>query len=562
MKLRPYQQELIEGVYSAWDAGASNVMAVAPTGGGKTVVLSEIVRANKGASCTIAHRQELVTQISVALNRNEVPHRIIGPDAVIRLAVRLHMEDAGKSFFNPQARDAVAGVQTLLRRQKDLARWFPSVTLWLTDESHHLQKSNQWGKAVLPFINARGVGFTATPVRGDGKGLGRDSDGVFDTMVEGPSPRWLIDQGYLTDYRIFAPPSDLDLSNVTTSADGDYNKTKLKSAVRKSHVVGDVVKHYLRIAPGKLGITFATDVETATDIAAQFNAAGVPAEVVSAKTPDAERADILRRFRRRELLQLVNVDLFGEGFNLPAIEVVSMARPTQSYSLFAQQFGRALRILEGKEVAIIIDHVGNVQRHGLPDRPRVWTLDGRERRSSGPSDTIPVTTCGNTDPVCMAVYERIHPCCPYCGFKPEPASRSAPEFVDGDLCELDPATLAQMRGDIEWVDRPAAEYRTELAAARVPAIGQMANVKRHVARQEAQAVLRESIAWWAGHQRAAGRADSESYRRFYFAFGIDVLGAQALGTKEAAELTDRINQHIAREFNVQSNQTVAVAAGV
>jgi superfamily II DNA or RNA helicase len=554
MKLRPYQQQLVDETHAAWASGARNVMAVAPTGGGKTVVLSDIVRANAGASCTIAHRQELVTQISVALNRNAVPHRIIGPDSIIRLAVRLHMEDAGKSYFNPASRDAVAGVQTLLRRQEGLARWAQSVTLWVTDEGHHILRDNQWGKATLMFPNARGLAVTATPTRADGRGLGRHADGLMDVMVEGPPPRWLIDQKYLTDYRIFAPPSDLDLSGVTTSADGDYSKIKLKAAVRKSRVVGDVVKHYQRIAPGKLGITFATDVETATDIATQFNASGVPAEIVSAKTPDAERAAILRRFRCRELLQLVNVDLFGEGFDLPAIEVVSMARPTQSYSLFCQQFGRALRILEGKTEAIIIDHVGNVQRHGLPDRPRVWTLDAQERRSRGPTDTIPVTTCGNTSPPCMAVYERIHPACPYCGFEPVPASRAGPAFVDGDLHELDAGTLAQMRGEVARVDRPASEYQAELAAARVPAIGQMANVKRHRLRQDAQAVLRDAIAWWAGHQRAEGRGDPESYRRFYFAFGVDVLSAQALGTKEAEALTDRIHQHLTREFNVQINR--------
>jgi len=208
------------------------------------------------------------------------------------------------------------------------------VTLCVIDEGHHVLKDNKWGTAFQIFPNAKGLLVTATPDRADGKGLGRHADGLVDAMIEGPTMRDLINQGYLTDYRVFAPPSDLDLSQVTTSADGDYNKAKLKAAVRKSHVIGDVVTHYLRIAPNKLGITFATDVETATDIAAQFNAQGVPAAVVSAKTSDADRVAILRRFKNRELLQLVNVDLFGEGFDLPAIEVVSMARPTQSYGFY------------------------------------------------------------------------------------------------------------------------------------------------------------------------------------------------------------------------------------
>jgi DNA or RNA helicases of superfamily II len=197
-----------------------------------------------------------------------------------------------------------------------------------------------------------------------------------------------------------------------SQATGDFNADQLRKAVHKSHITGDVVAHYLKLAPGKLGVTFAVDVEAATEIAGAFRAAGVPAEVVSAKTPDALRAQILRRFKAREILQLVNVDLFGEGFDLPAIEVVSFARPTESFALYCQQFGRALRLMLSKEaaavhahltdeqrraaiaasekpVAIIIDHVNNVLRHGLPDARREWSLDRRERRSGKKSDAIP-----------------------------------------------------------------------------------------------------------------------------------------------------------------------------
>lgn len=542
MELRPYQQKAKEDIYNEWSAGVQNVLYVLPTGGGKTVTMSDIVHEHTGAACAIAHRQELVTQISLALARDGIKHRIIGPKNVVKLAVNIHMVEVGRSYYDPSAKVAVAGVDTLIRREAELKTWLLSVTLWLMDESHHPLQDNKWGKAIEMFPNARGLGVTATPIRADGKGLGRHADGNFDTMVLGPNMRDLIDMGFLTDYRIFAPPSDLDLTDVKIStATGDYNKDGVRKAVRKSHIMGDVVKHYLQIAKGKLGITFATDVETATDIAAQFNAAGVPAEVVSAKTPDADRIAVLRRFKNRELLQLVNVDLFGEGFDLPAIEVVSMARPTQSYSLYAQQFGRALRIMDGKTEALIIDHVGNVIRHGLPDAKRVWSLDRREKRSrEGASDVIPVKSC----PECTGVYERVFPECPFCGFKPVPTVRTGPEVVDGDLCELDAATLAAMRGAVAEVDKDPEQYRAELMAKRMPQIGQLANVKRHVERQEAQKQLREAIAWWGGYQRAAGRPDAESYRRFWFAFGTDVLSAQALGTKDALKLAGRINTKI------------------
>jgi len=542
MQYRPYQAELDRGIHDGWNAGASNVLAVSPTGSGKTVLFSEIIKRHNAPSVAIAHRQELVSQISLALARDKVRHRIIGPEKVVRLINRVHMEELGTSYYHPSALCAVAGVDTLIRRGAELRHWLKSVTLWVQDEAHHVLQDNKWGTAVEMFPNAKGLGVTATPLRADGKGLGRHADGLFDTMIEGPGMRDLINQGYLTDYRIFAPPSDLDLTSVNISqTTGEYNPNKLKTAIRKSHVVGDVVKHYLRIARGKLGVTFATDVETATDIAAQFNAAGVPAAIVSAKTPDAERIATLRRFRKRELLQLVNVDLFGEGFDLPAIEVVSMARPTQSYALFVQQFGRALRLLEGKLYAIIIDHVGNVERHGLPDAPRTWTLNRREKRGkSEASDAIPVRAC----PACTAVYERVYVACPYCGHKALPAIRSGPEHVDGDLIELDPAVLAAMRGEIARINMTAAECQAEMAAKYVPHIGQLAGLKRHRLQQEAQEALRASIAWWAGWQRAQERTDGESYRRFYHMFGIDVLSAQALNTPEALTLADRVNRHL------------------
>jgi hypothetical protein len=553
-----------------------------------------------------------------------VPHRIIGPHSVIKIIVGTHIAEVGKSFYVPSAPRAVAGVDTLVRRNGTgfdgdyyyqqltpdkiimwgprtkgtwpkagpvaeippkalkgpkppvspdpaFLNWSNSVSLWVQDEAHHVQVGNKWGKAADMFPNARGLGVTATPDRADGGGLGRHADGLFDTLIEGPTMRALIDSGYLTDYRIFAPPSDLDMSDVNITASGEYNKDKLKKATRRSHIIGDVVEHYLRIAPGKLGITFASDVETATDIAARFNDAGVPAAVVSAKTPDAERIRVLRKFKNRELLQLVNCDLFGEGFDLPAIEVVSMARKTASFSLFVQQFGRALRVMvdekyaenwgaysddqrlsiiaqSTKTHAIIIDHVGNIRMglnddgHPLPDSVMHWSLDRRDRRKSTPSDSMPLKTC--LSPACAGVYEAFLKACPYCGHISKPAARNSPEQVDGDLIELDPAVLAEMRGAVARVDISPEEFRAKLAAKHVPLIGQVANIKRHVARQEAQEALRASIAWWGGWQRAQGREDSESYKRFFWKFGTDVLSAQVLNTDEALGLAECINEHL------------------
>jgi len=531
--LRPYQLEAEQAIYAEWQH-VRNVLAVLPTGAGKTVLFSKILADTRGPSVAVAHRQELVSQISLALARNGVRHRIIAPDNVRGSIEALHMIELGRRWVDQQAPCGVAGVDTLNRMTgAHFDAWRNGVQRWVMDEAHHVLRDNKWGRACELFPNAYGLGVTATPVRADGKGLGRHADGLMDSMIVGPSMRDLIDEGYLTDYRIFAPKSDLDLSAVKVGESGDYVAAQLRAAVHKSHITGDVVEHYLRLAPGKLGVTFAVDIESATEIAAAFRARGVPAEVVSSKTPDSQRVAILRRFRRRELLQLVNVDLFGEGFDLPAIEVVSMARPTQSYALYCQQFGRALRLLLGKLVALIIDHVGNVFRHGLPDARREWSLDRREKRARGANDAMPTTVCTRTEPeACAQTYERFHPCCPFCGFAPEPVGRSAPEQVDGDLQELDAAVLAAMRGEADRV----------MGAPRIPAgVPAQAVRHNHMERLRAQVALRDVMQMWGGWREALGESLSMAQRRFYLTFGVDVMSAQALGAREAGELMARLD---------------------
>ena len=556
LTLRPYQEKIETAITNAWLL-VLNVLAVLPTGGGKTVLFSEIIRKHIGASCVIVHRQELVGQISLALAKCGIYHKIIAPKNVIKWIVQTHMEELGKNFYDPSAPCAVAGVDTLINKKGDphYAMWFNQVTLWVIDEAHHLLANNKWGTAVELFPNAKGLGVTATACRADGKGLGRHVDGVMDIIVEGPTQRELINMGYLTEFKVFSPELDFDRSAVPVTASGDLSKPKLKLEIRKSRIVGDVVENYLKFAPGKLGATFATDIDTASDIARAFNAAGVPAEVISSKTPARTRVEIMRRFKRRELLQLVTVDIIGEGVDIPALEVISMARPTESFGLFVQFVGRVLRILEGKELAIIIDHVGNFTRHArVEDDPltlipfislgREWSLDRRERRVKKDRDADLVAT--RVCKACTAEYVAYHKACPYCGEADVPAERSAPEFVDGDLTELTVEALATLRADVDKVDMTLEAFRAQMERTGVSDLIVGANVKRHRLLQESQAQLRESIAWWAGHQRAAQRPDSESYRRFYHTFGVDVLSAQVLKRPAAEALTERIDAVVAR----------------
>lgn len=526
----------MEEVYSQWNAGATNVMPVAPTGSGKTVILSKLLRDEPGHSIAIAHRQELVSQISLALARNGVRHRIVGAKRggnLTRIITALQVAELGYSFLDPSAKTGVGGVDTVVKMVNE--PWFKQVRLAVQDEGHHVLKTNKWGRAAGLFPNARGLFPTATPLRADGRGLGRHADGLTDALVLAPSMRELIGMGYLTEYRIFAPPSDFHRENIRVSeSTGELVKEDVIKESRRASITGDVVAHYLKFARGKRGITFDVSVEEATKTADAFKAAGVRAEVLSGESEIGWRNAVIRRFRNGEIDQIVNVDLFDEGFDLPALEVVSMKRPTESFAKYGQQFGRMMRPFEGKTHGILIDHVGNVLRHGLPDAPRIWSLDRREKRTKRTEDAIPLKVCIQ----CLQPYESVKKRCPYCDYYMPPASRSAPEFVDGDLTELDPEVLAALRGEIARKDgdfQPS-EF--------LPIPANMRNRKLWTERQAGQAGLREAIAWWAGLEAHRGYSESESYRRFYYRFGVDVANAQLLGAREAEELTLKVTKEL------------------
>lgn len=558
-KLRPYQQELKNQIYNHWnDHQHSNVLAVLPTGAGKTVFFSSIIAEHAGATCAVAHRQELVSQISLALARNKVRHRIIGPTNVVKMIVRLHMEEVGHSYYDPNSRHAVAGVDTLVRRRDQLANWLPTVKLWVMDEAHHVLQDNKWGKAVNMFRNARGLGVTATPSRADGCGLGSHADGVFDKMFVGPSMRDLINMGYLTDYKLYAPPSSFrrDAIKKVSQTTGDFIASEVSKAVNESslvahdekQVVGDVVRTYQKLLNGMLTVVFAPDVATATELEKQYNDAGIPAKCVHGAMPDAERINAVRKFKNREYLVLTSVAIFDEGFDCPAIEAVQDVSATESFGRFVQRAGRMLRLKDGKDFGRYVDHVGNIERHAvLVDHPegtkielchREWTLDRREK-SGGKSEKSAVRACA----ACSGTYERYLKKCPYCGEPiPEPAAtqRSNVEWVDGDLHELDPDVLAQLQGEVIGAREDINQYRDKMIGHGLPPHAVKRNVKLHENRLDALVRLDLSLATWAGYRRAEGLSDSEIFRKFFLTYGISWLEAQALKAADADKLRERI----------------------
>jgi DNA repair protein RadD len=414
--LRGYQDEIVAEVRAHMRAGVKSILVQSPTGSGKTVLVAYMLAtaaAKNMDSVFCVHRRELVKQSIRTFNEVGVQHGVISagfePD--------------------PRPRVQVASVQTLARRVSGLRR--PRLFVW--DESHHLA-AGSWTDIYRAFPDAFHIGLTATPERLDGQGLGK----YFGVMVRGPSVAWLIEHKFLSPYKLYAPGT-ADLAGVHTRM-GDFAKNEAAAAVDKPTITGDAIKHYLKFAGGKRAVLFAVSVEHSKHVVQQFRAAGIAAEHVDGETDADSRDAAIRRFASGETLVLSNVELFGEGFDLPAIEAAILLRPTQSLGLYLQQVGRALRPSPGKSHAIILDHVGNCERHGLPDDEREWSLDGASARKKGEGSTVKVKLC----PKCFAAQPPGPPRCRHCGFT-FPAAPRVVEEKEGELVELDPEAIRRKR---------------------------------------------------------------------------------------------------------------------
>lgn len=544
--LRPYQIKLKEEIYAAWNAGFKNVLAVMPTGAGKSVVLASIAKemgfddgGPKLPTAIIVHRKELVAQLSLTLAKVGLHHNIIAPRNVILGATASHRQELGRQFYNYQAPISVVSVDTLNARHHIHAKWADNIRLWIVDEAAHLLKENKWGQGVSYFPHAIGLGVTATPQRLDKKGLGSHVEGVFDTLVEGPTTKWLIDNGFLSKYRIVVPQNDYEQYLKRSSDTTDYSKANMTMASNKSHIVGDVVFNYQKFADGKQAILFATDIMTAGRMEEQFNQANIPSKLLTGDTPDGERLKGMNDFRLKKYRVLINVDLFDEGLDVPGIEAVIMGRPTASIGKYLQMCGRGLRVMAGKEHMILIDHVGNVKRHGLPDQVRKWTLDRIKKRGERINF---MRICGNVD--CNSPFDRIHTECPFCGWKipkPKPSEtptgRVPPEMVDGDMFLVDPDTIREL-------EAAAVLESPESVSNRVLyAVGPGAAKKAYADRAERirmQQELAETIAKWAGIQRHYGFTDRQIQKMFYIEHGETITGALGETTDRMKTLKDEV----------------------
>jgi len=429
IQLRDYQSELVDAVRASYRSGKKAPLVVLPTGGGKTTIFSYVANSAAQKEKTvwiIAHRQELVKQISMTLARFNCMHGIIAPEKIIRSIKILQFKANHLVHVHPAAPVQVCSVQTLVKRMDKM----PSKPdIIICDEAHHLTVGNTWGKVSEANPQALLLPVTATPIRSDAKGLGVGSGGFADDIIIGATMRELIDAGYLCDYRVFSPPMQIDLSDVKKRA-GDYAKDEISERMDKPKITGDAVDHYLKLSAGKRAIVFCCTVAHAQHVCEEFKSAGVTSESLDGETED--RDAVLSRFERGETLVLTSCEIVSEGFDLPAIETAILLRPTASTGLYLQQVGRALRPFEGKDYATILDHVGNCARHGFPDDDRDWSLEGMKKR--------PRNTDGNAAgirscPMCFAIH-RPAPICPQCGHEYTAKERAEMEIQEGELVEV------------------------------------------------------------------------------------------------------------------------------
>ncbi len=407
--LREYQLEMVERVRAAMRRGRRRIILQMPTGAGKSVTIAYMIAraAEKNlSSWLLCHRKELLDQLSSTLWNAWVTHGTI-------MAGRVRSADPVQ----------VASVQTLVRRVSELR----APDLLAIDECHHA-KAASYEKIIAACPNSRIIGLTATPVRTDGQGLGD----IFEEIVEGPTVAELTDMGFLAPYEIIGPPQAIDVSGVHTRG-GDYATDELEVVVDQNAIIGDAVQHYLKYVAPRTCLVFCVSRKHARHVAEMYRAAGIDARYVGGDTEKAERDATIRGFRKGTPPVIVSVDLFGEGLDAPGLQAVQLLRPTQSLGLHLQQIGRALRPESGKDRAIVLDHVGNTWRHGLPDDEREWSLEGRKKRKRDDEPILDIVRCEK----CLRIY-RPAATCPHCGWKRDVQGRMPLQTKDGELERIDP----------------------------------------------------------------------------------------------------------------------------
>lgn len=358
-RLRPYQQDVKDKIFTLWKS-EKNVMLQMPTGAGKTIlfssVINDIIKVPDSKILIIAHRKELLEQISSHLSKYNIEHGIISSNRKRCLEKRVQ----------------VASIQTLTHKNNEEITKSFVPNFIVIDEAHHtLAKTYDQLWKLYPLSWKLGV--TATPCRINGAPFTNH----FSELISSLSVKELIEKGFLSDYTFYTENPDSDLSKAILSikkksSTGDYRINDLLQNLNVERHVKKLVLSYSTYANGLKGIVYCISIEHAHNICEAYKNIGVVAEYIDSKTPKTEREQIVQDFKDGKIQVLVNVDIFSEGFDCPDVEFIQMARPTWSLSKYMQQVGRGLRTSPGKDKTIILDNAGMYARFGLPSDTRLW----------------------------------------------------------------------------------------------------------------------------------------------------------------------------------------------
>ena len=405
MNLRPYQSQLVTEIRGQYQLGRRSVLAVLSTGAGKTVCFSYIAQAAsiKGNRVLIlVHRAELLDQASRSLSSMSVQHGLIQAGRGMDLSHTVH----------------IASVQTVARRLHLLPRDF--FQLLVVDEAHHTT-AGTWAKVIEHFHAAKLLGVTATPIRGDGRGLGEH----YQAMVQGPTAAELTSEGYLAPARVLAPPG-FDSAGLRKRM-GDFDTKQAEQRV--GTIMGDCLGHYRKHLSGQTAIAFCCSVAHAEAVAALFQSAGIAAASIDGTMDTSTRRELLQRLAVGDLKVLTSCALIGEGVDVPSVGGCILLRPTASVGLHLQMIGRCLRPQPGK-TAVVLDHVGNTLRLGHHLEERDWTLDGLRKRDREAAPSVKVC------PACFATSPSAAQVCRDCGHVFAPPERRELRQVEGELQEI------------------------------------------------------------------------------------------------------------------------------
>lgn len=395
ISLYPDQEEFIDSIRRLWPRHR-RIVGLAPTGFGKTRVAARVLEghAERGLkTCFIVPRVSLMEQTAKAfmdLGLDDITYLWAGHD------------------YRPGALITIASADTYIRREKG------DFALTIVDECHlRRRKLLEW---MREHPEDRYLGLSGTPFA---PWIGE----YYTALAKSKPMRWLIDNGRLSEYEVYAPDVP-DLSGVKTQAGDyghDYVESQLAQVMGQAKVVGDIVSNWLEHGQNRLTMALCVNVLHANQVCNEFNKSGVPAEVITGETPIEERERTFARMRAGITRVCTSVNALTEGLDIAEISCVINARPTRSLARYLQGMGRGLRVAPGKDKCVIFDHSGATLLLGMPEDVQIDELnsgsDGLQTAQKRIDDDKPERT-PKICPQCKFLKPAGMHVCAKCGFKP------------------------------------------------------------------------------------------------------------------------------------------------